>query len=71
MRIYVKAKPRAHHDEVTKLSDNTYEVAVTAPPVDGLANRAIAHALADHLNVPPSQVRLVSGFTSRQKVFEV
>lgn len=71
MRIFVKAKPNAHHDAVTKLSDTSYQVAVTALPVKGLANEAIAKVLAEHFGVPRSQVRLVSGFTSRQKVFEI
>ena len=71
MRISVKAKPNAHHESITDLGGNSYEVAVTALPVKGLANEAIAKALAAHFGVARSRVRLVSGFTSRQKVFEV
>ncbi|MFO0702620.1 MAG: DUF167 domain-containing protein [Candidatus Andersenbacteria bacterium] len=71
MKIFVRAKPSAKQASVTKLSENTYTVAVREPPVDGRANAAIARALAEHLGVAPSQVRLVAGASARQKLFEV
>lgn len=71
MKLFVKAKPSAKQESVTKLSENTYVVAVKEPPVDGRANYAIARALAKHLRVAPSQVRLLGGATSRQKLFEI
>lgn len=46
-------------------------VAVTARPVDGDANRAVAAAVADAFGVRPRQVRLVSGATARSKVLRI
>lgn len=83
MKIIVKAKPGAREEKVKKLSqpalelggvareEEVYEVSVKEPPVDGRANRAIAHALAKHFGVAPSYVRLVSGHTSKRKIFEI
>jgi uncharacterized protein (TIGR00251 family) len=46
-------------------------VTVTAPAREGRANAAVVKAVADFLNVAPSQVRIVRGLTSRHKVLEI
>ncbi len=71
MKINVTAKPSSKKPGITKIDDLNYIVAVKEPPVEGRANRAIEKALADFLNYPPYQVRIVSGFTSRQKIIEI
>ena len=71
MKIFVKAKPRASEDLVERIDENNFNVSVTAPPVKGLANQAIIKAVAQYFKVAPSRVRIVSGFTSRQKVLEI
>lgn len=45
-------------------------VKLTAPPVEGVANKACIELLADALRVRRSQIHLVSGNKSRDKVFE-
>ena len=71
MKIFVRAKPKAYTNKVLELSPNTFEIHVTAPPVDGQANRAILELLAEHLHVSKSQIVLKSGLTSRTKLFEI
>ncbi|MBI2674308.1 MAG: DUF167 domain-containing protein [Candidatus Yanofskybacteria bacterium] len=71
MRISIKAKPSSHEEKVVKISDTEFIVSVKEPPVKGLANRAILHALSKHLGIAQVRVRIVSGYTSRQKVVEV
>lgn len=71
MRITIKAKPNSHEEKVDKISDTEFIVSVKEPPVKGLANKAIIKALADHFNVAQVSVRIVSGYTSRQKVVEI
>lgn len=71
MKIFVKAKPGAREEKVEKIDENNFAVSVKEPPVQGRANAAIARALAEHFKVGSSQVRLLSGFSSRQKVFEI
>lgn len=70
MRISVKAKPGAKREEVVA-AEGYFVVSVTEPPREGRANRAIIRALAEYFNVPASSVRIVTGFTSREKVVEV
>lgn len=71
MRVSVKAKPLAHEEKVEKTAENTFEVWVKEPPVKGLANMAIKNALADYFDVSASHVRLVSGYSSKNKIFEI
>ena len=71
MKIFVKAKPNAREEEVLRVDENHFVVAVKEPPVGGKANEAIVRALAKYFKIPKSQVRITSGHTSRQKVVEI
>jgi uncharacterized protein (TIGR00251 family) len=46
-------------------------VRVTAPPVDGKANRALCKLVAKRLGIAASRVTLASGDRSRTKVLEI
>ncbi len=48
-----------------------YRVSVTASPVEGKANDAVVRALAEYFDIARSQVRLVAGAVSKQKIFEI
>lgn len=50
---------------------DSFIVEVTEPPEEGRADRAVTKLLAEHFGVPQSQVKILSGFTSRSKVVEV
>ena len=71
MKITVKARPQAHEQKVEKEDERMFTVWVKEPPVKGLANIAIKEALAEYFKISYSEVRLVSGFSSRTKVFEI
>lgn len=44
---------------------------VTAPPVAGAANAAVARLLARALGVSPSSIHVVKGLQAREKIVEV
>jgi uncharacterized protein YggU (UPF0235/DUF167 family) len=46
-------------------------VAVKEPPKNGRANMAIAKALAAYFDISFSRVQLISGFSAKQKMFEI
>ncbi len=71
MKIFVKAKPNAKEELIKKIDGINFIVAVKEPPRKGKANAAIVRVLAEYFNVAPSAILLVSGFSSKQKVFEV
>jgi hypothetical protein len=63
----VRLQPRASRDAVTGEREGALIVRVTAPPVEGEANAALARVLGQALGVAPSAVRILSGQTSRHK----
>ncbi|OGF20459.1 hypothetical protein A2316_03535 [Candidatus Falkowbacteria bacterium RIFOXYB2_FULL_38_15] len=71
MKIFVQAKPSAREEKIEKMDESHYTVSVKEPPIKGLANEAIIKAVAGFFNVPRASVRIVSGYTSRQKVIEI
>ena len=71
MQINIKAKPNSREEKVEKISDTDFIVSVKEPPVEGKANRAIINALAVYFKIASARIKLVSGWTSRQKVLEI
>lgn len=63
--------PRGSKNEIIGWRDDTLCVKITAPPVEGAANAAIVKFIADSLKIRKSQVILVSGDKSREKVLEI
>ena len=51
--------------------DGVLRARVTAPAVDGAANNALLRLLANELDIARSDVRIVAGATSRQKLVVV
>ena len=69
--LHVRVQPRARRDEVVGWQDDALRVRVTAPPADGLANRAVTDLLARALGLPASRLALVRGAASRDKLFRI
>jgi uncharacterized protein len=67
--LTVHAQPRARKAGILGEHAGALKVAVTAPPEDGRANKALAELLAKTLGFKRSQVELLSGETSREKRF--
>ena len=71
MKITVKAKPNAREEKVEKIDDQNFVVSVTEPPEKGKANDAIRNALAVYFKIGSSRVKIVSGYSSRNKIIEI
>jgi len=69
--VAVKLQPRGRSDELLGFADDVLRARVSAPPVDGKANRALCRLIADRAGVPPSRVAVVRGAKSRDKLVEV
>jgi uncharacterized protein len=71
VRLSLRVQPRASRNEIVGWQDATLKLRVTAPPVDGAANAAIARLLARALGVSPSSISVVKGRQAREKIVEV
>jgi uncharacterized protein len=69
--LSIRLQPRARRDEVVGERGEAVVIRVTAPPVDGKANAALCAFVARAAGVSPSQVSVVRGQTSRDKVVRV
>ncbi len=70
MKIQVKIKPNSKTEEVSREGDS-FIVKVKEPPKEGRANRAVIKLLAEHFGVSQGQVKILSGFKSKNKVVEI
>lgn len=67
--LSVRAQPGARKTAVLGEQGGALKVAVTAPPEDGRANKALGETLREALGLKRSQVELLSGAASRDKKF--
>ncbi len=71
--LAVRAQPGAKKTAVTGIygegATAQLKIAVHAPPLEGRANQALIAFLADTFSIPKSSVELISGDSSRSKVF--
>jgi uncharacterized protein (TIGR00251 family) len=70
MKIQVKVKPNSRTEEVSQ-EGHSFIVRVKEPPREGKANQAVIKLLAEYFGVSKSNVRILSGFGSRNKIVEV
>jgi uncharacterized protein YggU (UPF0235/DUF167 family) len=68
-RFALRVTPGARRNAITR--EDGLRCSVTAPPEDGRANDAVRTLLAHALGVAPSRLALISGATSRDKVFQL
>ncbi|MXO70545.1 DUF167 domain-containing protein [Alteraurantiacibacter buctensis] len=69
-RLALRVTPGARMQGIA-LSDGQVEVKVRAKPQDGAANDAVLALLAEALDCAPSQLHLLRGATSRQKLVQL
>jgi len=70
VKIQVKVKANSKTEEISQ-EGNKLIVKVKEPPKEGRANQAVIKLLAEHFEVSQSQVRILSGFKSKNKTIEV
>ena len=65
LSLYVQ--PRGGRDAIIGLHGDAVKLRLSAPPVDGRANKAIIAFFAKSLKIPKSAVTIKSGLQSRMK----
>ena len=69
--LRVRVQPRASVEHVEGVHDDHLRVRLTAPPVDGAANKACVVFLAKTLGVSRARVRIHAGARSRDKLLHI
>lgn len=69
LRLFVQ--PRAKRNGMAGKVQEEWKLQLTAPPVEGKANKACVEFFARGLGIARSRVRLLSGEKSRHKVMEL
>lgn len=67
LELRVRVQPRASRDELVGPHGDALKVRITAPPVEGQANKHLLRFLAKLFDVPRAQVQLEHGATGRVK----
>lgn len=71
MILMVKVIPNAKKNSLEGFQDGVLKVRIQAPPDKGKANEALIAFLAESLHVSKSQIRIISGQSSRLKKIEI
>ena len=67
----IVVQPRSSRNKIAGLHDDALKIKLTAPPVDGAANKMVVTYLAQCLDLPKSRLEIKTGHTGRQKQIRV
>jgi len=71
MKISVKVKPNSKKEEVKKLTDNEFILSVKEPAKEGKANQAVIKLLSEYFGVPKSNISIIKGECSKNKIIQI
>ena len=69
--IKVRVLPKSSRTEILGIDGDTYKVKLTAPPVEGKANKALIELVAKRLGIAKGRVEITSGSRSRLKTVRI
>ena len=71
MKVTIIAHPNSKNPRVEEDLLGELHVYVSAPPLEGRANKAIIKALVKHFHVNKGCILFISGTKSKSKTFEI
>ncbi len=69
--IKIKVLPRASRNQILGYEAGVLRVKLTAPPVEGKANKALVQLLAKTLGIPKRDIEIISGEHSSEKMLKI
>lgn len=63
----IRVIPRASRSELAGVQGDALKIRITAPPVEGAANKECVRFLSDMLGVKRSQIKIIAGHKSKNK----
>ena len=70
-RISLRIQPGAPKNEVAGFANGVWKIKITAPPVEGKANKELIEYLSEILDVAKSRITIVKGERGRDKVVSI
>lgn len=70
-RFSIRVQPRSSRQGIAGMQEDALKITLNSPPEDGKANAELVKFLAAELHCARSDIVLVSGGTSRNKVIEI
>jgi uncharacterized protein (TIGR00251 family) len=71
VRLSLKVVPGASRDRIVGALGDALKIAVSKPPQDGAANKAVVKLLAAELGVPEANISIVRGHSTPRKEVRV
>jgi uncharacterized protein (TIGR00251 family) len=71
VKLHVRVIPNARRTEFAGRREGELVLRLSAPAIEGKANKAAIEFLAEHFGIPRSRITLVAGEKTRHKVFEL
>ena len=69
--LNIMVQPRSSRNQVAGIHADALKIKLTAPPVDGEANKRLIKYLAKLLKLPKSSLTIIRGETSRTKCISI
>ena len=71
VHFFVLIQPQSSKNEVTGIHNDVLKMRLTAPPVEGLANKSFMRFFAKWVGVSPSKVNIIQRLSSKNKTIVV
>ena len=69
LKVYLQ--PKSSKNEIVGAYRDGIKIKVTAPPVEGKANKVLIRFLATESNISPSCIEILKGHHSREKTLRI
>lgn len=69
--IKVKIVPGSSKNKIVGVYNNALKISITAPPVEGKANKECIAYLSKYFDVAKSKIEIISGETSKNKLIKI
>jgi len=69
LKVYLQ--PKSSRNEIVGPHRDGIKIRVTAPPVEGKANDALIRFLAEKLGIPASEIEIIRGHHTREKILRI
>jgi len=69
--VKVKIVPGSSKNKIVGVYNDALKITVTAPPVEGKANKKCITYLAKYFDIAKSKIEIISGQTSKNKLIRI